>query len=218
MITLLLALSLAAHATTPPPPANPPPAGTTQPAGTAQPAPTATVGKPAPDFVLKDLAGKEVRLSQFKGKTVVLEWFNPECPFVKYAHGEGPLKDLAAKSAEKGVVWLAVNSGAAGKQGTGVELNRTASTSWGMKHPLLLDETGMVGRLYGATTTPNMYVVAPDGVLVYAGALDNAPLGKTESGGPAVNYVTKALEDIGAKRAVATPTTKPYGCSVKYGS
>ncbi len=183
----------------------------------AAPAPAAaTVGKPAPDFALKDLAGQEVRLSSFRGKTVVLEWFNPECPFVKYAHGEGPLRDMAAKAGAKGVVWLAINSGAPGKQGTGAELNRAAAASWDLSHPVLLDESGTVGRQYGATTTPDMYVVAPDGTLVYAGALDNAPLGKAD--GAVVDYVGAALADVAAGRPVATPTTKPYGCGVKYGS
>ncbi|MDP2307820.1 MAG: redoxin domain-containing protein [Pseudomonadota bacterium] len=178
--------------------------------------PKATVGQPAPDFALKDLTGKEVKLSSFAGKTVVIEWFNPGCPFVVYAHGEGPLKDQAKTATGGGVVWLAVNSGAPGKQGNGLELNQQATASWGMTHPVLLDETGAVGKSYGATTTPNMYVVDPKGTLVYAGALDNAPLGKAD--GAPVNYVNAALADIAAGRAVSTPTTKPYGCGVKYGS
>jgi peroxiredoxin len=174
------------------------------------------VGKPAPEFRLNDLSGKEVALSSFKGKTVVIEWFNPGCPFVVYAHGEGPLTELAQKATADGVVWLAINSGAPGKQGHGVETNKKAVGDWKIGYPVLLDETGAVGRLYGATTTPNMFVVDPAGTLVYAGALDNAPLGKAE--GPVGNYVSAALADVAAKRAVATPTTKPYGCSVKYGS
>ncbi len=186
-------------------------------ASAAAPAATAVVGKPAPDFTLTGVDGKAVRLADLKGKTVVIEWFNPDCPFVKYAHGPGgPLADMAARVAKDGVVWLAVNSGAAGKQGHGAEVNKTAAGAWGMSHAVLLDENGAVGRTYGATTTPNMYVVAPDGTLAYAGALDNAPLGKAE--GTPVNYVSAALTDIASKRTVATPTTKPYGCSVKYGS
>ncbi len=175
-----------------------------------------TVGQSAPDFTLTDLAGKEVRLSSFAGKTVVLEWFNPGCPFVVYAHGEGPLKTQPATATAGGVVWLAVNSGAPGKQGAGLDANKTAVADWGMSYPVLLDENGAVGRLYGATTTPNMFVVDPKGTLVYSGALDNAPLGKATGG--LLNYVNAAISDVSAGRAVATPTTKPYGCGVKYGS
>jgi glutathione peroxidase-family protein len=179
--------------------------------------PAAKVGQPAPDFALKDLNGKEVKLSSFAGKTVVIEWFNPGCPFVVYAHGEGPLKDMAKNTTGSGnVVWFAINSSAPGKQGHGVELNQQATASWGMTHQVLLDESGTVGKRYGATTTPNMFVVDGKGTLVYAGALDNAPLGKAE--GPPVNYVRAAIEDVGAGRPVKTPTTKPYGCGVKYGS
>ena len=187
-----------------------------QPAAAAAASATATVGKPAPDFTLRDLDGKEVRLSSFKGKTVVLEWFNPGCPFVVYAHGEGPLETLPAKATADGVVWLAINSGAPGKQGHGVDVNKKAVADWKITHPVLLDESGAVGRAYGASTTPNVFVIDAAGTLAYAGALDNAPLGKAD--GPVTNYVTAALADLAAKRAVATPSTKPYGCSVKYGS
>ena len=113
-------------------------------------------------------------------------------------------------------MWLAVNSGAPGKQGAGLDANKTAVADWGMSYPVLLDENGAVGRLYGATTTPNMFVVDPKGTLVYSGALDTAPLGKGT--GPLLNYVNAAISDVSAGRAVATPTTKPYGCGVKYGS
>ena len=120
------------------------------PAVTAPPAAAAEthaeVGKPAPDFALKDLDGKEVRLSAFKGKTVVLEWFNPGCPFVDKSHTKGSLKDAAKKHAKSGVVWLAVNSGAAGKQGHGVDTNRDGAKKYGMEHPILLDESGEVGK------------------------------------------------------------------------
>jgi peroxiredoxin len=174
------------------------------------------VGQPAPEIALQDLDGKLVKLSSFKGRTVVLEWFNPGCPFVQYAHGQGPLKDMAKRTTATGVVWLAVNSGAPGKQGHGLETNKTAVTTWGMAHPVLVDELGVAGRAYGATTTPGMFVVDPKGTLVYAGALDNAPLG-TADGTPA-NYVQAALDDVAAGRAVATPSTKSYGCGVKYGS
>ncbi|NVB41301.1 redoxin domain-containing protein [Pseudenhygromyxa sp. WMMC2535] len=141
---------------------------------------TAKVGEPAPAFTLPQVDGEEISLSDFAGKTVVLEWFNPDCPFVKYAHGEGPLKTMAAEQTKAGVVWLAINSGAPGKQGHGAERNREAAADWGLEHPILLDESGEVGKRYGAKTTPHMFVVDGEGKLVYAGGLDNAPLGQVE--------------------------------------
>jgi len=179
----------------------------------------AEVGKPAPDFALKDLDGKEVRLSSFKGKTVVLEWFNPGCPFVKNSHTKGSLKDAAARHTKAGVVWLAVNSGAAGKQGAGVEANRAGAKTFAMEHPILLDETGKVGKTYGATNTPHIMVVDDKGTLVYRGAVDNSPDGEGESptGGKLVSYVDTAIADVGAGRPIANSDNKAYGCSVKYG-
>jgi peroxiredoxin len=178
----------------------------------------AEIGKPAPDFTLKDLDGKEVRLSSFKGKTVVLEWFNPGCPFVKAAHSKGSLKDAARRQTKAGVVWLAVNSGAPGKQGAGVEANRDGAKGFAMDHPVLLDESGAVGKTYGATNTPHMMVIDEKGTLVYRGAIDNSPDGEGESptGGKLVSYVDAALADLSAGRPVATAETKAYGCGVKY--
>lgn len=178
---------------------------------------TEAVKNPAPDFTLSDLNGKQVSLSSLRGKTVVLEWFNPGCPFVRYAHGEGPLKDLAKKHTANGIVWLAVNSGADGKQGAGVDVNRQASKEWSMDHPVLIDGTGQVGKSYGAKTTPHMYVIDPNGSLIYKGALDNAPLGKVPSEG-LVNYVDGALAALSSGKPVEVAETKPYGCSVKYAS
>jgi peroxiredoxin len=196
-----------------------------KPQATQAPAPTvaavkAEVGKPAPDFTLKDYDGKAVHLADLHGKTVVLEWFNPGCPFVKAAHGKGSLKDLAKRVSAKGVVWLAVNSAAPGKQGYGAEAVAAGKQAFGMDHPVLADETGAVGHLYGATNTPNMFVIDPQGVLVYRGAIDNSPDGEGESptGGKLINYVESALDDLAAGRPVATKETKAYGCGVKYGS
>ncbi|MEA2750958.1 MAG: hypothetical protein QOI41_5101 [Myxococcales bacterium] len=185
----------------------------------ANPSEHAEVGKPAPDFALKDLDGKDVRLSSFKGKTVVLEWFNPGCPFVKASHTKGSLKDTARRETKAGVVWLAVNSGAAGKQGAGADVNREAAKTFGMDHPILLDEQGAVGKIYGATNTPHIMVVDPKGTLVYRGAVDNSPDGEGESptGGKLVSYVETAIADVAAGRPVATAETKAYGCGVKYG-
>lgn len=206
-----------------------------KPAASAKPAPTAPaptgpaagtpidnplVGKPAPDFKLQDLDGKEVTLASFKGKTVVLEWFNPGCPYVKKAHTVGSLIDTAKQHADKGVVWLAINTGAPGKQGNELALNTDAVKEWSLSHPVLRDEAGTVGKAYGATNTPNMYVIDGNGVLVYAGAIDNSPDGerKAPAGGTLTNFVDAALEDLAAGRPVKTPATKPYGCGVKYAS
>ena len=178
----------------------------------------AELGKPAPDFTLKGVDGKEVALSSFKGKTVVLEWFNPECPYVKASHGKGSLVDTARRQQKKGIVWLAINSGAAGKQGAGLEKNKAAHGNFGMENPLLLDEAGTVGKAYGATNTPHMFVIDPKGVVVYRGAIDNSPdgEGQTPQGGKLVNYVEAALDDLAANRPVKTSDTRAYGCGVKY--
>lgn len=178
----------------------------------------AEVGKPAPDFVLKDLDGNEVRLSSFKGKTVVLEWFNPGCPFVGNAHTKGSLKDAAKKHVKSGVVWLAINSAAPGKQGNGADTNRAGAKKFGMEYPILLDESGEVGKAYGATNTPHMYVIDGEGTLVYKGAIDNSPDGEGESptGGKLIPYVDEALAALASGRTPTTTETKAYGCGVKY--
>lgn len=182
----------------------------------AEPPAVAAIGKPAPAFSLPSTEGKTVSLADHRGKTVVLEWFNPDCPFVKYAHGPGgPLATQPKEAQAHGTVWLAINSGAPGKEGAGLDRNVAARAEYAMTYPVLLDEGGQVGKAYGAKTTPHMYVVDPQGALVYAGGLDNAPMGTAE-GGAAVPYVVRALADLAAGRPVSTATTKPYGCSVKY--
>jgi len=179
------------------------------------PAVAAVIGKPAPDFTLTDLDGTKHTLSQYKGKTVVLEWFNPQCPFVVHAHGEGPLKDMAAKETAQGVVWLSINSGAPGKQGAGVEASREGVTKYGMTNPVLIDEDGTVGHTYGAEKTPHMFVVSTEGTLVYRGGLDNAPMGEPGEG-DVIPYVTNALAEVRAGKPVSTADTAAYGCGVKY--
>ncbi|MBX2796079.1 MAG: redoxin domain-containing protein [Myxococcales bacterium] len=174
----------------------------------------ATIGQAAPAFTLTDLSGTSHSLSDLRGSTVVLEWFNPGCPYVKYAHGEGPLEDQASRVQGDGIKWLAINSGAPGKQGHGVEANTAAKAAWSMEHPVLVDEDGAVGRAYGAITTPQMYVIDPEGTLVYKGAIDNKPMGKGR--GTTKNFVDLALASLAAGTAVETADTKPYGCSVKY--
>ncbi|WP_394833615.1 thioredoxin family protein [Pendulispora rubella] len=178
----------------------------------------AQVGKSAPDFTLRDLDGKSVSLHDYRGKTVVLEWFNPGCPFVRNAHTKASLKTFPGEQVAKGIVWLAINSNAPGKQGNGVPANVEGKKKYAMQYPILLDESGETGKRYGATNTPHMFVIDPQGVLVYQGAIDNSPDGEGESptGGKLVNYVQAALGDLTAGRDVATKNTPAYGCSVKY--
>jgi peroxiredoxin len=173
----------------------------------------AKVGQRAPDFTLVDTDGKEHKLSSSSGKIIVIEWFNPDCPFVKKHHTVNPtFNDMYTKYA-KDVQFYAINSGAPGMQGAGKDRNVKAKTEFNLQYPILLDETGEVGKAYGARNTPAMYVIAADGTLAYAGAIDddNSPetAGKT-------NYVTKALDELLAKKPVTTSETTPYGCSVKY--
>jgi hypothetical protein len=192
--------------------------------------PAAEVGKPAPDFSLVDTEGKPVKLADYKGKIVVLEWFNPGCPFVRASHTKGALVDAAKRvvaAAEKAkgaakpaldVVWLAINSSAPGKEGHGAAKNIEAKKTYGMAHPVLLDEAGTVGRAYGAERTPHMFVIDSKGNLVYKGAPDNSPDGEGESpeGGQLVRYVDQAVKDLLAGKPVQVASSKPYGCSVKY--
>jgi peroxiredoxin len=180
----------------------------------------AEIGKAAPDFSLTDLEGHAVKLSDHLGKIVVLEWFNPGCPFVNKTHTVGQLKELAKQEMARGVVWLAINSAAPGKQGYGVDANKAGQAKFALSHPILLDESGQVGHAYGAAHTPHLFVIDPKGTLVYAGAIDNSPDGEGESptGGKLVNYVQQALEDVRAGKPVRTPRTEAYGCSVKYGA
>lgn len=178
----------------------------------------AVVGEPAPGFTLVDTDGKTVTLTDLlDGKhVVVLEWFNPGCPFIlKHHQQHRTMDDLAARYRERGVIWLAINSAAPGKQGAGLEINRKAKEDFKMGFPILLDEGGDVGRAYGAKTTPHMFVIAPDGKLAYAGAIDDdrspSTLGKA-------NHVADAVEALLAGKPVPVKETQPYGCSVKYAS
>jgi peroxiredoxin len=178
----------------------------------------AELGKPAPNFSLPDLDGKQISLADFSGKIVVLEWFNPGCPFVKLAHTKGSLVDTAARHTKEGVVWLAINSGAPGKQGHGVEANRSAKQALQMNHPLLIDESGKVGRQYGAERTPHLFVIDATGTLVYAGAIDNSPdaEGQSPTSGKLVNYVDQTLRALRTNEPVPVSETEAYGCTVKY--
>lgn len=168
----------------------------------------------APDFTLKNYDGSEVKLADYKGKIVVLEWFNYECPFSRYNHEKTTaVNDLVNKYKDKNIVWLAVNS-------TGhleIAKNKEFAEQFKVSYPILDDSAGTTGKAYGAKTTPHIFIIDTAGNIAYEGALDNAPLGKVPEGEKLVNYVDKALEELTAGKTVSTATTKPYGCSVKYG-
>jgi peroxiredoxin len=170
----------------------------------------AELGSPAPDFVLEDQSGHEVKLSDFKNSIVVLEWMNPDCPFVQRHYNSRTMSTLADKYKEKNVVWMAINSTH--------YMNKQDNQNWINKfkvgYPILDDSSGTVGKLYGAKTTPNMYIIDPSGILVYSGAIDDDPRGSKD--GKALNYVDQALGEILAGKPVTISQTKPYGCSVKY--
>ena len=211
LMAVLATLATAAVAATPAAKTTPAPAPATAAAATG-----VAPGDVAPDFTLKDTDGVEHSLSQYlaDGKIVVLEWFNPDCPFiVKHHKLNRTMNDTYAVLQHKGMVWLAINSGAAGKQGAGLERNRKAREEYEMPFPLLLDETGAVGRAYGAKTTPHMFVIDKDGKIAYSGAIDNDS-SPTQVGER--NYVISALRSVMDGRPVPEPSTKPYGCSVKY--
>jgi len=174
--------------------------------------PSAELGHPAPDFELADQDGQLRRLSDFAGKPVVLEWFNPACPYVVSAHRDGALADCARELAQQGVAWLAINSGASDEAGNSLEQNRAAREEFGMQHPLLFDPSGRVGRMYQARCTPHLFVIDAQGLLVYSGALDNA---QEESREEPLHYVRRALEEMKSGQ-VAIPRTRPYGSFVNY--
>lgn len=177
----------------------------------------AEIGKAAPTFTLTDTDGKTVTLASVladKKDIVVLEWFNPDCPFVKKHHSKfDTFKQLYKNYSGKGVKFFAINSGGEGKQGAGLERNKKARTDFSMEYPVLLDQTGAVGKAYGAKTTPHMFVIAKDGTLAYAGAIDNDSSVDTAG---STNHVAKALDELLAGGSVTTKETTAYGCSVKY--
>jgi peroxiredoxin len=178
----------------------------------------AVVGQPAPAFTATDSNGKTVRLADFKGKPVVLEWTNADCPFVQKYYSGGDMQKLQAEARKNGAVWLTINSGAAGNQGhvTGADANKLMRTQGFQSTHYLLDADGTIGRAYGARTTPHMFVIAPDGTLAYAGGIDNIPSANPSDIAKAQPLVRLALADVKAGRPVGTPTSRPYGCSVKY--
>ena len=178
----------------------------------------AEVGQRAPEFSLPDAAGTARSLSDFAGKFVVLEWFNNECPFVRKHYDSGNMQRLQEASTAKGVIWLTIASSAPGKQGymTPAQAQGVIQTRQAHQTALLLDPDGTVGRRYGAKTTPSLFIVNPEGVLIYAGAIDDTPSTDQADIGPAENYVRRALDEAMAGRPVSVPQTQSYGCSVKY--
>lgn len=178
----------------------------------------AVVGAQAPQFTVKDSTGKEISLSSFKGKVVVLEWFNPGCPFVKKFYRNGDMQRFQQDLGAKGVVWLTIDSAAPGKSGhlTAGEAE-TTRTELGMKSSaLLLDESGTIGKSYGARTTPHMFVISTDGKVAYAGAIDSESSTDSDDIAKATNYVVAAVDTLLANKPVEISSTEPYGCSVKY--
>ncbi len=177
------------------------------------------IGEPAPDFTLSDSKGQSHSLSDFKGKIVVLEWTNPQCPYVKKHYESGTMQKLQKETVDGGVVWLSINSSAPGMEGytdaKGTEdviaQQKSAETA------RLIDADGKVGRLYGAKTTPHMFVIDTVGKLAYMGAIDDAPSTDPASLTGAKNYVTAAIASLKAGQPVVTPVTQSYGCGVKYG-
>jgi len=176
------------------------------------------VGSAAPDFSLTDAKGKIHSLSQYKGKYVVLEWFNPECPFVKKHYGSGNMQKLQEEYTGKGVVWLTIDSNAPGSEGNMTpEQAEKVTTAWKTHQTaLLLDPEGKAGRAYGAKNTPNMVVISPEGKIAYEGAIDSKATPNPADIPSSTNYVKVALDESLAGKPVTTANTRPYGCGIKY--
>jgi peroxiredoxin len=180
----------------------------------------AVVGQPAPNFTATDTSGKTVSLADFKGRHVVLEWVNPGCPYVVKHYGSQNMQGTQKEATAKGVVWLAVNSTS---QDAYDYKNPQAMAQWMASQKAaatttLMDADGKVGRAYGARTTPHMYIVDPKGTLVYAGGIDNKATANPADIATATNHVKVALNEALAGKPISQATTRPYGCSVKYGS
>ena len=180
-------------------------------AGGAAAGPGIDVGDKAPGFTLSDSAGKKVSLADYTGRVVVLEWTNPDCPFVKRHYQEGSMKNLDSIYSERSVVWLTINS----TNYMDASANAAFVKKEGITWPVLVDQDGTVGHAYGAATTPHMFIIDATGVVVYDGAIDDDPRGNMEAGAR-TNYVSQSLNELATGKAVSTPETKPYGCSVKY--
>jgi hypothetical protein len=178
------------------------------------------IGTPAPDFRLTDSHGQTRSLAEFRGKPVVLEWNNPQCPFVKKHYRSGNIPQQQAQAIAAGAIWLVINSSAPGKQGhvDGAGAEAFLAEYHAKPSAYLLDPDGKVGRLYGARTTPHLFVIDKDGVLRYMGGIDSIASADEADIAKATQYVPQVLAELAAGKAVATPISEPYGCSVKYGS
>lgn len=178
----------------------------------------ATIGSKAPPLTLTDINGKQQSLAEYKGKYVVLEWMNLGCPFVRKHYDSGNMQATQKKATDKGVVWLSICSSARGKQGnfTPAEWRKAYAKEKMNSTAVLLDPTGEVGKAYGAKTTPSLFVINPDGNLIYKGAIDDKPTTDKADIPGAHNYVLSALDEAMSGQPVAVPATQSYGCSVKY--
>lgn len=176
------------------------------------------IGKAAPDFRLADADGRQVGLADYRGKTVVLEWSNPDCPSVRKHYDSGNMQKTQAQAADSGTVWLTINSSAQGEQGhmTPAEAKALTASQPTRRTAYLLDPKGEVGRRYGAKATPHLYVVDPGGALVYRGAIDDKPTTDPADIAGARNHVLAALGEMKAGKPVSVPTSRAYGCNVKY--
>ena len=179
---------------------------------------TAVVGQPAPEFSVPDTTGATHSLTAYKGKFVVLEWVNFECPFVGKHYGSGHMQKLQKDYTGKGVVWLSINSSATGKQGyyASDKVSALVKQKGAAPSAYLLDTAGSVGRAYGARTTPHMFIVDPKGTLIYAGGIDDTPSTDQADIATAKNFVSRALDEALAGKPVSTASSQAYGCSVKY--
>jgi AhpC/TSA family len=178
----------------------------------------ARVGKPAPDFTATDTNGKVHKLSECRGKFVVLEWTNRGCPYTQKHYNSGNMQRLQREWTSKGVIWLTVVSSAPGEQGyvTAPEENAYLRKNSAAPTAVLLDPTGTVGHLYDAKTTPHMFIINSQGMLIYNGAIDDRPTTDLADVNGAKNYVSASLQEATSGKPVSNPTTRPYGCSVKY--
>lgn len=179
---------------------------------------SAKLNEQAPDFTLTDSKGKTHKLSDFKGKTVVLEWINFDCPFVVKHYASNNMQKIQKDYTDKGVVWLSICSSTEGKQGhfDNTEINKRIADQKAKMSAYLIDEDGTVGKMYGAKVTPHMYIIDKSGKLVYQGAIDDIKSTDQEDIKKAKNYVKNGLDEVLSGKAVTDKTTTPYGCSVKY--
>jgi hypothetical protein len=178
----------------------------------------ARVGEPAPDFTATDTNGKVHKLSEYRGKFVVLEWTNRECPYTQKHYSSANMQRLQREWTGKGVIWLTIISSAPGKQGyvTALEENAYLKEVNAAPTAVLLDPTGAVGHLYDAKTSPHMFIINSEGTLIYNGAIDDRPTTDLADVNGAKNYVSVSLQEATSGKPVSNPTTRPYGCSVKY--